>query len=519
MNFRPSPGPRPDPLEVADRIDQLCDEFERQFRHDPTTRIEDFLVRDPLCDQGRVLAELLAIEWDYVRNAGEEIDVETYAARFPDRADVVRQVADRFATGTHPSVRPTNVDVTVASASVLLAAGRASALASIPVRELAPLLESRSYQSGDLVMREGEPGDSLLILSKGRVEISTTDLDGRRHVIGTAAAGDVIGEMSMLTSEPRSASVVAVEPVEAKSLSAAAFHDLARRFPEFSYALTRLIADRLGMPDRDALTDKTLDQFAIRRRLGRGGMGIVYEARQRQTGQRVALKMMSHRWVYDEGALRRFQQEADIIESFEHSNIVRMYGRFAAFHTYFIVMEYCQGETLESLLDATGPLDASRFQQITGQLAAALDHAHRAGVVHRDIKPANVMLTPDGVVKLMDFGLAEPVYESDALDGRISGTPRYMAPEQRIGQTAGVEADWFAFGCVAFEMLTGTPLFDGGVRDELRRDFRGWSPPRLCTCKREIARETEAWIRAALHPELERRRLDLGAIARQSPAG
>ena len=196
--------------------------------------------------------------------------------------------------------------------------------------------------------------------------------------------------------------------------------------------------------------------------------------------------MMSHRWVYDTDALASFQKEADIIEKFDHPNIVRMLGRFAAFHTHFIVMEFCEGQTLADMLYIEGPLSDNQFRHIASQLAAAIDYAHRAEVAHRDIKPANIMVTPDGTVKLMDFGLAEPSFGGPRADGRIAGTPRYMAPEQRTGQAVGPEADFFAFGCVVYEMLTGRPLFDLDSTHEVVRPFTDWIPPSLSEIRPDL---------------------------------
>ncbi len=284
-------------------------------------------------------------------------------------------------------------------------------------------------------MRQGDPGTLLMVLCDGEVEISLDDASGNRKVLTRTNRMQVLGKMALLTDEPRSANVVAATPVGTLVFPADKFHELAGRFPEISVVLMLLISERLGLPGRDdILAGKTLDEYRIARRLGRGAMSVVYDAEHLQTGKRVALRMMSHRLVYDQGALAQFRTEAEIIGSFQHENIVRMYGRFAAFRTYFIVMEFSDGVPLNEILDSGGPFPEAEFRKTFGQIVRALTYAHAAGVIHRDVKPANIMLSSSGLVKLMDFGLARTLLQSDPeADDRIVGTLRYMAPEQMMG--------------------------------------------------------------------------------------
>jgi serine/threonine-protein kinase len=190
-----------------------------------------------------------------------------------------------------------------------------------------------------------------------------------------------------------------------------------------------------------------------------------------------------------------------------------MFGRFAAFRTYFIAMEYCPGETLARHLAQSGPMDEPSFRRALGQLAAALEYAHGEGVVHRDLKPANVMRTDDGALKLMDFGLAEPILDAPANEGRIVGTPRYMAPEQRAGMKAGVRADYFSLGCIAYEMLTGTPLFLGSTKEEMERDFRNWRPPDLAGRNEQLSAEANQVVQRLLASDPADRDVELRTIA------
>jgi len=348
--------------------------------------------------------------------------------------------------------------------------------------EVAVLLEPhmcpRTFSAGEFLMRQGEREDSIMIVHDGVVEIFTTNEAGERQHINKASRGDVLGEMALLSGEPRTASVIALNDVTVLVLTAPQFHELAHETPELSVVLTKLVAERLAGDGPDVLHGKTFHEHRIIRRLGRGGMSIVYEAVDAQ-GRHVALKMMSHSLVYDDYAREQFEREARTIEELDHENIVRVFGRFAAFHSYFMIMEHCRGADLSHVIKSRAPLPADEVRKILGQLARAILAAHEAGLVHRDIKPSNIMLTADGSVKLMDFGLATPVYDKSLREThkRVVGTPRYMAPEQLAGGAIDVAADYFAFGCVAHELMSGEPLFDEPTLPKLFQRHARWDLP------------------------------------------
>jgi serine/threonine-protein kinase len=271
----------------------------------------------------------------------------------------------------------------------------------------------------------------------------------------------------------------------------------------------------LGTQVRDVLAGKQLGGYRIRQRAGRGGMAIVYEAEDVQSGRRVALKMMSHRLVYNSEALRLFQREAALIEAFDHPRIIRMYGRFEAFRTYFIVLEFAEGRTLSELLKSQFKFDAGHTRRILGQLAQAIAYAHSRQVLHRDIKPSNLMLGTDGNAKLMDFGLATPLGEPAAAGSPlVVGTPGYMAPEQAAGNPLTVAADYFSLGCVAYELCTGQRLFRGNDLATLERRRREWTAKPF----RELCPQAESLLAAALenslHPDPRQRTLDLEVLSR-----
>lgn len=386
------------------------------------------------------------------------------------------------------------------------------------VDEIESHMQERTFSSTEYLTRQGDPGTCLFLIRKGTVGIIVTDEHGVAHEIDRSGPGDILGEMALLTEEPRSASLIAHDHVTAKLLSAEAFHEAALTHPEISQVLTKLLAQRLGGQRRDVLAGKTLGQYRIVRRLGRGGMAIVYEGTHQETEQRVALKMLSHRLVYDKASLAWFQREADIIESFESPNIVRMFGRFQSFHSFFIVMEFCDGITLERLVRLNGPLGQDDFRKAFGQVASAVLYAHQRKVVHRDIKPVNVMLNFDGMLKLMDFGLAKPLRDRHAgaeleTDTHIVGTPRYMAPEQLKGREVTEVADYFALGCMAYKMLTGDSLFVEHDVTKLRILHDRWRVPDFVTQRPDFAPDICELLTGCLQRRRSKRVCDLAKYA------
>jgi CRP-like cAMP-binding protein len=377
-------------------------------------------------------------------------------------------------------------------------------------QEILGLLHSNmsecAFHQGDFLMRQGDPGNSLIVVADGEVEVSVEE-SGSVHVLKRAHTGEVLGEMALLTDEPRSASVVAVSPVRAWVLPADRFNEVAAEHPRIGVLLTLLLSSRLGKVQHDALTGKIFSGYRIRRRLGRGGMSVVYEADDTNSGNRVALKMMSHRLLFDPEARKRFQREADIVQSFDHANIARMYGRFEAFRTSFIVMEYCEGISIADALESRRHLT----EPVVGQLACALAHAHGAGVIHRDIKPSNVMITRDGAVKLMDFGLAGRIDDGTAAE-RLLGTPKYMAPEQMTGGPVGTGTDVFAVGLLIYEMLAGERLFQGDDFVSLRKEVIRCRIPALSKTFPSISSELRRVLGQALRRDPEERHLDFERI-------
>src|SRR5215470_14639176 len=213
--------------------------------------------------------------------------------------------------------------------------------------------------------------------------------------------------------------------------------------------------------------------YKITAPIGKGGMGEVYRARDTKLKREVALKILPEAFARDPGRMTRFQREAEVLASLNHPNIAHVYG----VEECALAMELVEGETL------AGPLPIETALTYAKQIAEALEYAHDRGVIHRDLKPANVKITAEGVVKLLDFGLAkateDPAAAADVSNsptltlgatsvGVILGTAAYMSPEQASGKIADRRSDIWSFGVVLYEMLSGKQTFGGeSVSDTL----------------------------------------------------
>ncbi len=205
-----------------------------------------------------------------------------------------------------------------------------------------------------------------------------------------------------------------------------------------------------------------------------------------------------------------------MVMSLQHPNIVRVYDEFPAFGTSFIAMELCDGPSLSELIRPTGELPQSIVRPLLGQIARGLQCAHAAGIAHRDLKPSNVMLTRNGSAKLVDFGLARcPENQNADLTafGQIMGTPRYMAPEQLNGERGDARSDLFSLGCIAYEMLTGSPLFKSSSWPDLVKERSDWTLPRLDGIWIELERTLCEFLLASLAEDPAGRPADLSPLA------
>jgi serine/threonine protein kinase/Tol biopolymer transport system component len=223
------------------------------------------------------------------------------------------------------------------------------------------------------------------------------------------------------------------------------------------------------------MVGKTLAHYEIASLIGKGGMGEVYQAKDQKLGRDVAIKVLPEEFAKDADRVARFQREAKMLASLNHPNIASIYGLEEANRTHFLVLVLIEGDTLADRIKG-GPIPVEESLKLALQIAEALEAAHEKGVIHRDLKPANIKVTPDGKVKVLDFGLAKafageqsdlnlsnsPTLSDMATQqGLILGTAAYMSPEQARGKPVDKRTDIWAFGCVLYEMLTGKAAFQG----------------------------------------------------------
>ena len=209
------------------------------------------------------------------------------------------------------------------------------------------------------------------------------------------------------------------------------------------------------------LLGRTLGPFEIISELGRGGMAVVYKARQADLERTVALKILPPELSIDKSYLARFLQEARSAAALEHPHIMPIYAVGAAEGINYIAMKFIAGQTLKDIVQERGALNIAEAAIMLDQVADALDYAHSRGVIHRDIKPSNMMTDQNGWVYLTDFGLARGGTTGGlTMAGTVMGTPEYMSPEQAQGlATIGPPTDIYALGVVLYELLTGQMPF------------------------------------------------------------
>ena len=278
---------------------------------------------------------------------------------------------------------------------------------------------------------------------------------------------------------------------------------------------------------------ETIDRYRVVEKLGQGGMGVVYKARDTLLGRFVALKALPAESVADPERRRRFIDEAKAASALQHRGIVAIHDVLSADGQDYIVMEFVSGETLEQRMGQRA-LPLSRGLRYAEQVADALARAHAAGIVHRDLKPSNVMVTEDDTAKILDFGLAKlaeaPFPDEDtptlsaghhgkhlSREGAIAGTLAYMSPEQAAGKPVDARTDVFSFGVLLYQMLTGRHPFLRGSQLETLSAIREGEPEPPTKVAPGLPPEAERAILRCLHKEPSRRwqsMADLSAVLR-----
>jgi len=259
-------------------------------------------------------------------------------------------------------------------------------------------------------------------------------------------------------------------------------------------------------------------RYEVVSQVGAGGMAKVYLARDTQLRRNVALKLLAPELTRDQRGLRRFEQEAQAASALNHPNILTVYEFGQVDGTYYIACEYIEGETLRQRIKR-GRLEVAEATDVAIQIAGALAAAHARGIVHRDIKPDNLILRNDGIVKLLDFGIAKLTgaieagaglgFPSTVLStshpGAVLGTVRYMSPEQARGQEVDARSDLFSVGVVMYEMVTGRAAFQGDTASDVIAEILKGEPPQLAATVPGLPPQFEAFVLRAMRKNREER--------------
>jgi serine/threonine-protein kinase len=297
-----------------------------------------------------------------------------------------------------------------------------------------------------------------------------------------------------------------------------------RRSSESEQHRVSSLGPPLGPPFAPLLVGQRIGRFRVLGELGRGGMGIVYLAHDDQLQRSVALKVLVTSLTRHEERRRRFLREGRVAASVTHPNLATIYDVGEDDGRIFIAMERVEGQTLRRIL-ASRRLTVDETLDLTTQILAGLAKAHQAGVVHRDLKPDNVMVTDDGVVKLLDFGLAklhrgspgeapgDSAVGHDTADHQVVGTPSYMSPEQARGQPVDARSDIFAVGVMLYEMLSGRRPFMAENEADLLTAILRDAPEALSRASAQVPVSVRRIVERCLEKDPDRRYQTCGAIA------
>ncbi|GEM_PF-2355614 len=497
-------------LQMAREIDRICRAFEREWDdYQSETQIEHWVQQVSESIQPELRLQLMLLDAQFRAQRNNEVSTFDIEALLAEQSNETSRV---------PAQLESNGQRAQDIRGTLLACPTFAGLSVQATESLGHRLRPMEIEPQSILIQANEPAEGLFLITSGQIDVIADTPDGPQ-VLDRCGSGSLLGEMSLLTGSKCTATVIAATHVTSLRLSVKDYQTLREQHPEIEIAISQLVSDRLGGRRVDALHGKELGGYRVLECIGRGGMGVVYRALS-TAGDRapivssarpdLALKMLRHRFIYDQDAVKHFKREGDLLVGIHHPNLINIVERFLAFRTRFLVMECCQGKDLSQHLAKHGPFPENQIRALLGQIAAGLIYLHQHQILHLDLKPANLMLATDGTIKITDFGLcrllnAEPTTV-------VRGTPAYMAPEQLMGEPVEEPTDWYAFGCVAYELVTGRRCFPNrnlmgvAMRKSTFDPKIGW--PEWPTDS-----ELGQMLAQALHPELNERKLDLAKIA------
>ena len=368
--------------------------------------------------------------------------------------------------------------------------------------EAAKNAKVNGYTAATLIIKQGERDNDLHLLYSGIAQVPIDSSDKRQKMSVELGAGNIFGEMGFITEMPRSRNVVALSEVVTLSWSKDSLYFLLSSHPPLAQFLSDTIGARLS---ENGLSQ--VGKYQVVDKLGQGSTSQVYHAYNRALKRPVAIKMLNHSLVFNKQFRDRFIQEAQIIATLSHPNIVQIFDMESHYATYFMIMEFIEGCNLLTSLKDKGPMSVDSTLSILLQVAEGLSYSHNQGIVHGDIKPANCMITPSGTVKLMDFGVGRftQMNINEHEKGLVFGTPDYLAPEVLMGAPIHQGSDIYALGIMTYQLLTGECPFTSSTIEKTAKAHIHKKPPRIEDMRSDISSEFASFIHGALEKNPDNR--------------
>jgi tRNA A-37 threonylcarbamoyl transferase component Bud32 len=324
-------------------------------------------------------------------------------------------------------------------------------------------LAYRRVKAGERFLIQGNREDTAYIIQEGTC-LTVVEKGGELHPVGHRGKGDIVGIRALFTGEARHAHVEAETDMHLWVLNRQQIDNISQTDPELLTLLTEIVASQFD--SKRPVADREIGKYIATHIVGRGSYSIVYKAIHKDLNMVVAIKMMRHNMAIDPCFYSNFREEAQVVASLNHENILDVYDFEERYKTVFIIMEYLEGESLQDLLIRLKTIPSGLAVTYIYQICKGLAYAHEKGIIHRDINTVNVMVLPNDHVKILDFGLA---CQLGSEDEHIGGTLAYQAPELLEGERADPQTDIYALGVTAYELVTGTKPFNDNEIVELFR--------------------------------------------------